>query len=446
MKIAIIIEHFDPSRTQGAGAERLAVWLAREFRHTGHEVHVICHDVSARINRYRQATLRASHDADQSHRAVPPIDSAPAHDGLHIHRLRGMRLSTAIGFRVFGVRARQWVRRNKPDLVHSFTVACPGDIYHAVAGVFAAMQSQSARSRQTMTRAVLKRLSLRFPGKQRSLVASEGRAVRSLGTRGGVRRILSPCPMTTRHLESLSEELRGERLGKAIAELPTPRLELATPDASERHSPAAGDPREWFRAHYGLGKTDRVALFVGHDFRRLGLRYAIEAVARTESRWKLLVVGMGKMREYVELADALGLGLASAEGDAGRVLFVGPTREVASVYSAADALLLPAFYEPSSGSLLDALSFGLPVVGTEFIAIADLVTTHHAGTIVASPRDVDGLAAALDGLPAGGSAEQKNLSRRARAAGTSITPGAYMEAILKLYGQIRAEKSRGASA
>jgi len=86
------------------------------------------------------------------------------------------------------------------------------------------------------------------------------------------------------------------------------------------------------------------------------------------------------------------------------------------------------------------------VVGTEFIAIADLVTTHHAGTIVASPRDVDGLAAALDGLPAGGSAEQKNLSRRARAAGTSITPGAYMEAILKLYGQIRAEKSRGASA
>ena len=57
MKIALIIEHFDAGRTQGAGAERLVVWLARELASAGHDVHVICHDKLARINRYRQATL-----------------------------------------------------------------------------------------------------------------------------------------------------------------------------------------------------------------------------------------------------------------------------------------------------------------------------------------------------------------------------------------------------
>ena len=381
------------------------------------------------------------------HRATSfPIRRPSVSDACTFTNHRARCTSIMIGFRMFGARARQWIRRNKPEIAHSFTVACPGDIYHSVAGVFDAIQRQSAHSRPTKTQAVLKRLALRLPGKQRTLVALERHMIKNLGSRNGPQRILASSPMIARQIEALAMEVRGEQSGDAITEIATPRLDPDTPDATERHARTAHDPREWFRSHYGLSEKDRVALFVGHDFRRLGLRYAIEAVARTRSRWKLLVVGMGKMRDYVELADALGLGLGSPNGDAGRILFVGPTREVASVYAAADALLLPAFYEPGSTTLLDALSFGLPVIATEFIAIADLVRAHHAGTILSSPRDVDALAAALDRLPPTGSVEQKALSKRARAAGASITPGAFLESLLKLYSEVRAEKSRGASA
>ena len=45
MKIALVIEHFDATR---GGAEHLAVWVANELSRRGHEVHVVCHDVTSR--------------------------------------------------------------------------------------------------------------------------------------------------------------------------------------------------------------------------------------------------------------------------------------------------------------------------------------------------------------------------------------------------------------
>lgn len=442
MKIALIIEHFDAARGGRGGAEHVAVWLAQELVRRGHEVHVICHDVAARINRYRQATLRASHDAEQSHRAVPSAEPVPR-EGLHIHRLRGMRLNTALGFRVFGARAGQWVRRNRPDVAHSFSVACPGDIYHALAGVYAAMQEQAAHSRPTPARAAFKRLALRLPGKQRTLLAMERRMIRALGSHRGLRRIVSVCGMNTRELEALALEINGRRPGKSIIELPTPHLDLEAPEPSpeDRQMP---ESRMWFREHYGLSKEDRVALFVGNDFRRLGLRFAMEAVVRTQAKWKLLVVGMGKMREYVELAEDLGIGLENS-GER-RVLFVGPTRELSRVYAAADALLLPAFYEPAGVAARDALALGLPVISTQHLGVWELVRAHGAGRIVDSARDVASLAAALDGLPAAGSAEERALQQRARSAGGGPSPAEFLEALLKMYSQVRAEKQHGAPA
>src|SRR5262245_56025573 len=66
LSIALIIEHFDSSR---GGAEHLTHWLAGQLAAAGITVHVVCHDVGHRINRYRAATQRASHDRDRSHAA-----------------------------------------------------------------------------------------------------------------------------------------------------------------------------------------------------------------------------------------------------------------------------------------------------------------------------------------------------------------------------------------
>ena len=124
MKIAIIIEHFDPAR---GGAERFAVWLAEQLVARGHEVHVVCHDAKRRIHPVPRGAAHqgSSHDAARSeHSHGQPEPVMP--EGVHLHRLRGLKLNTGVGFRLFGRRARLWCKRHRPDVAHSITVAWAG--------------------------------------------------------------------------------------------------------------------------------------------------------------------------------------------------------------------------------------------------------------------------------------------------------------------------------
>ena len=294
MKVALIIEHFDATR---GGAEHFTVWLATALAGRGHDVHVVCHDVAPRVNKYRQATQRASHDADRYPGwGIAFAGGGDASEGIHIHRLRGMRLNSGLGFRLFGRRARAWCAEHRPDVAHSMSVAFPADLYHPHAGVYAAIQAQAVAQRDPGAPAKWKQLMLHLSGKQRTLLALEERAVKTHGD-GGAKRIISLCRMMTEQLQR-----HYGVAGKQVVELPNPRI--ATSAAFDEPGGAVmAERREWFRSNYKLGERDRVAAFVGHDFRRKGLRYAIEAVAKTND-WKLIVVGLGKAREYVELANA----------------------------------------------------------------------------------------------------------------------------------------------
>jgi UDP-glucose:(heptosyl)LPS alpha-1,3-glucosyltransferase len=287
----------------------------------------------------------------------------------------------------------------------------------------------------------------RLTGRQRTLLALERRAALAAGgggraggggdKTGGPRRIVSLCPMMTEQFR----RFYGVDGGR-ITELASPHMQIA--GRGPWDADWSAEARGWFRGNYRIGPDERVALFVGHDFRRKGLRYAIEAIAKTQTRWKLLVVGLGKAREYVELADLLGIGDRDepARGGRGgaRVLFVGPTREMERVYAAADALLLPTFYDPFGLVATEALAHGLPVVSTAFLGPGDLVRRHGVGTIVPDPRAVAEMAAALDGLPAPGSAAAAALAGRARAASAGVTPDEYLRALIGLYESVRGRR------
>ena len=131
MKIALIIEHFDPSR---GGAENYTFWLAEQLARRGHDVHAVCHDSARMRHKYQAAHHGASHDVHRSANAgKSPEVAAP--DGVHVHRLPAIKLSTGIGFRQFGIAAKNWCRAFKPDIAHSMTLAWPGDLYHPHAGV-----------------------------------------------------------------------------------------------------------------------------------------------------------------------------------------------------------------------------------------------------------------------------------------------------------------------
>jgi len=408
MKVALIIEHFDANR---GGAEHLTVWLAGQLLAAGIEVHIVCHDVAHRVSRLGAATRRAGYDADRSPRDAGAEDFPP---GLHIHRLRGMRMSTGLGFRRFGQRACAWCKENKPDIAHSMTVAFPGDLYHPHAGVYARIHAQAVASRPTPAAARWKQLMISLSYKQQTLLALERRAV-SAPARGGPQRIIAICQMMADHLGA-DYSVDPSR----IFMLENPRMGGA-PDLQK----AAAD-RAWFRGHYGFSADDRIALFVGHDFRRKGLHWAIETI-RHAPHWKLLVVGLGKTRPYLEQAEAAGL--------ADRVRFVGPTRQMSQIYAAGDALLLPTFYDSFGLVAIEALSFGLPVVSTQHLGAAGLVTAANAGIIVPSPREVKAMADYLETAPMTGPAHA-DLAARARRASAGMTGESYIQRLLELYKEI----------
>lgn len=140
--------------------------------------------------------------------------------------------------------------------------------------------------------------------------------------------------------------------------------------------PNQPDARAGVRRELGLAEGDFVALFVGSDFHRKGLRYAIDAVRHVDGT-TLLVAGRGHA------------------GEGGSVRLLGPRSDVPRLLAAADVFLLPTIYDPFSNASLEALAAGLPVITTAANGCAEILTPGLHGEIIAQPDDVLALAAAL---------------------------------------------------
>jgi UDP-glucose:(heptosyl)LPS alpha-1,3-glucosyltransferase len=149
--------------------------------------------------------------------------------------------------------------------------------------------------------------------------------------------------------------------------------------------------REPVRRRLGLGADEVLLLFVGHDYVRKGLRTAVRAVERLTargSRVRLVVVG-GK-------PHGRPLRLTAAQRAA--VTVVGTVDDPVPYYAAADAFVLPTFYDPSSLSICEAAASGLPSVTTRSNGAAELLTEGVDGFVLDDPADDAALADRLGRL------------------------------------------------
>ena len=116
----------------------------------------------------------------------------------------------------------------------------------------------------------------------------------------------------------------------------------------------------------------------------------IRGLALLPPDWKLEIAGTGPDREMLErLAAELGI------ADRVRYLgFVSRGSEVRDLYRRAAVLALPSAYEGLPMVLLEAMSCGTPVVGSEIAAIAEVIDHGRTGLLVPVGAP-DRLAAAL---------------------------------------------------
>jgi glycosyltransferase involved in cell wall biosynthesis len=184
------------------------------------------------------------------------------------------------------------------------------------------------------------------------------------------------------------------------------------------------DIRRRMRADLGLANGDLMALFVGGEWPRKGLRFAIDAIARVPD-WRLVVLGAGDAGRYSELAKRAGAD--------GRINFLGLRSDAGPFYAAADAFLLPTAYEVFPLVVLEAAAAGLPLLVTRVNGVEDILVHGENGWFI----EPDGamIAACLAELQRN-EALRRRMGAAARAATGPYTWERSVEAYSQLYDEL----------
>ncbi len=151
--------------------------------------------------------------------------------------------------------------------------------------------------------------------------------------------------------------------------------------------------RAYLRGRFAISGDETVFLFVGSGFARKGvgaLTDAAIALARTGTRFRILVVGKGDSRPYMSRARSAGAGHA--------LLFPGPVDGAEEFYLGSDAFVFPTVYEPFSNACLEAMAAGLPVITTRTNGVTEIFRDGDAGFVLADPFDVTALAGRMEEL------------------------------------------------
>jgi len=351
------------------GVETATAGLLSALRHAGHDVEL--------ISTRRQAS-------------VP---------GLVVRRVSTLRHPSVLRLISFAVAARAAAARHGYDLVQSHERALGQDVYRAGEGCHAAYLEAMGR-----------RLTGLNPY-HRVVLALERRIF-------GLR--------TARHVVAISRQGKEEierRFGTDPARV---TLIYNGVDLERFHPDNRGRHRRATRQALRIPEEAWTVLFVGSGFERKGLGPLLEAFARVaDPDSRLVVTGKGDVARYQTLATGLGI--------AERTIWTGPKEEVERLYAAADAVALPAHYEPFGNVHLEALASGVPVLSSARAGGSEIICRGENGWVAGEPTVApiaEGLAVLRD-APAGGWAV------RARASVERFTYAAQAQAFTALYDLLR---------
>ena len=131
--------------------------------------------------------------------------------------------------------------------------------------------------------------------------------------------------------------------------------------------------RAQIRARFGVREDEFLWLFVGSGWERKGLKFVLQAFELSSCQrdtdtppMKLLIAGKGHRPAFIPKG----------------VIFSEPEPEIENFYAAADLLMFPPIYEPSSNVVFEALAAGLPVVTSANNGAAEVIQEDVTGNVV----------------------------------------------------------------
>jgi glycosyltransferase involved in cell wall biosynthesis len=186
------------------------------------------------------------------------------------------------------------------------------------------------------------------------------------------------------------------------------------PPRGARAAPPPAPPPPRLRSERGIAEDETLILSVGTIEPRkaqAGLAFAFARLLDEHPRARLALVG----DQGTTYSRAVGEAVARI-GAGDRIEVVPVTPETSRWYAMADAFALVSDLESLPRSIMEAMAFDLPVLGTDAWGIPELVADGETG-ILCEPRCLDSLTSALRKLL---SMERSELAKLGRAGGRSV--------------------------
>jgi len=313
--------------------------------------------------------------------------------GVRVRRLPVVRQPSLARLVSFALLARRAVRSSAYDLVQSHERTLLQDVYRAGEGSHRGYLDAMGRGED------------RVGSYHRMVKYLERRAFQLDGTR---------------HIVAIAAQGRDEIMRLFGTPPEAVSVVYNGVDLARFHPDGRARWRDETRAALGVPAEAWLVLFVGSGFARKGLDTLIEALGALKDAW-LVVAGKGDTAPHARAAERLGI--------AERVRWLGPRPDVERLYAAADAVALPARYEPFGNVHLEALAAGVPVVTSRRAGGAEVIEDGRNGWVV-PPADPPALTAALARLR---DADPRALAEAARRSAEPFTHAAWVERLTGLY-------------
>jgi glycosyltransferase involved in cell wall biosynthesis len=190
--------------------------------------------------------------------------------------------------------------------------------------------------------------------------------------------------------------------------------------------------RQRARLRLGLPLEKTVVIFAGQIIERKGVADLLRAWKRLSpvchDGAELLIIGddLQGQGAYRREMEALGQSLKSP------ARFLGFQRNVVDWLMASDIAVVPSHVEPLGNATLEAMSFGLPVIGSRVGGIPEMVVDGETGLLVPAP-DPAALAGAIERLLADVQLRGRLGHSARRRCEEKFSLSAHAEAALKVY-------------
>ena len=341
MKIGFQIEHLDPAR---GGAETYVHRFARELLAAGHEVHLFATDFGAELEG------AVAHHVLQRGLSRPERDLRFARAAAKAARRSDLDVVVAVG-RTFGASVLQPHGGTLPGSRRQNIRRLPSPALRHLKGAFDWLNPRT-------------RMQLWIERRQYEA---------------------DPPP----EVVAISKMVRSDM--REFYGVPDERLHLVYNGVDTKRFcfEACEAVRDETREAWGLAPDETCFLIVAHNLKLKGMRELVEAAAGLDKSrpWRIVVVGKGSPRPYLERIELGGCG--------GRFQFAGAMDDVVPAYAAADVYVQPTWYDPCSLVVLEALACGRPVITTRFNGASELMEDGREGLILDTPAGIDALAEAM---------------------------------------------------